>query len=121
MAAVAPAPPLLSSSALSSATNGAGHMARKRDWASASYGRTSAGGDGAPAVFTTTRCECAHWSQGPHVRRSAPSVGGWPMTTRPRLARVKLTFTRRQSVTKPMLPYRLARTAENTMTSFSRP
>mmetsp|Transcript_77027 Transcript_77027/g.225912 ORF Transcript_77027/g.225912 Transcript_77027/m.225912 type:complete len:322 (+) Transcript_77027:163-1128(+) len=44
-----------------------------------------------------------------------------PMTMQPRLARVSITFRRRQSAKKPTLPSLLFRTAQKMMTSFSCP
>mmetsp|Transcript_126663 Transcript_126663/g.270232 ORF Transcript_126663/g.270232 Transcript_126663/m.270232 type:complete len:426 (-) Transcript_126663:1057-2334(-) len=44
-----------------------------------------------------------------------------PITMQPRLARVSITFSRRQSDKKPTLPSLLFRTAQKMMTSFSCP
>mmetsp|Transcript_13263 Transcript_13263/g.31026 ORF Transcript_13263/g.31026 Transcript_13263/m.31026 type:complete len:321 (-) Transcript_13263:1751-2713(-) len=49
------------------------------------------------------------------------NVEALPMTTSPALARVIITFRRRQSAKKPTRPSSLHRTALNMMSSFSRP
>mmetsp|Transcript_8853 Transcript_8853/g.27953 ORF Transcript_8853/g.27953 Transcript_8853/m.27953 type:complete len:258 (-) Transcript_8853:796-1569(-) len=69
---------------------------------------------------TMTRSRAAKSSQ----RRqygSCRSVSWWPTATSPLLARVRSTLSRRQSERKPTAPWLFARTAENRMTSFSRP
>jgi len=66
-------------------------------------------------------CSATHRSQGAQVRSSLASVCGSQTTTSPRRARVKATFTRRQSAVKPMPPAAFERTVDITIASFSRP
>mmetsp|Transcript_10113 Transcript_10113/g.35358 ORF Transcript_10113/g.35358 Transcript_10113/m.35358 type:complete len:209 (-) Transcript_10113:2295-2921(-) len=63
----------------------------------------------------------AQCNQGNQVLSSRANVNGWQMTTKPRFARVKATFARRQSATKPMPPEGEARTVDMTIASFSLP
>mmetsp|Transcript_5899 Transcript_5899/g.16232 ORF Transcript_5899/g.16232 Transcript_5899/m.16232 type:complete len:246 (+) Transcript_5899:25-762(+) len=64
---------------------------------------------------------CAQISHGLQPSASDANVAKSPTTTRPRLARVSITFNRRGSARKPTRPCVLARTVEMKINSFSRP
>lgn len=70
---------------------------------------------------STITCMLSHHSNHSAHSASCRKVVADPKTTRPRRARVSITFSLRQSLRKPSWPLRLQRTAENKISSFSRP
>ena len=68
---------------------------------------------------STTFSPFAHSTNAPQRVPCCPSVGAWPSTINPLLARVRATFIRRASERKPRLPAVFARTHERTITCSS--